>query len=136
MFSANKITMGVLASKTGCDVETVRYYEKMDLMPEPPRSKGGHRLYALDHVKRLTFIRRCRELGFSIKQVKSMLSFIDEPGHVCGEVKAMALQHSKVIKQKIKDLTRLEKALKSMAGKCVEEKYSAEKCPIIDALYK
>jgi MerR family mercuric resistance operon transcriptional regulator len=105
-------------------------------MPEPPRSAGGHRLYALDHVKRLTFIRRCRELGFSIEEVKEMLSFIDEPGHACSEVKSMTLQHAKKIKQKIKDLTRLEKALKSMAGKCEGEKYSVEQCPIIDVLYE
>jgi MerR family transcriptional regulator, mercuric resistance operon regulatory protein len=136
MSSTNKITMGILAKKTGCNVETVRYYEKTGLMPEPPRSEGGHRLYTFEHVKRLAFIRRCRELGFSIEEVKNLLGFIDEPGHTCGEVKAMTMQHAKEIRQKIKDLTRLEKALKSMAGKCDGEKYSADQCPIIDLLYE
>jgi len=136
MSSANKITMGILANKTGCNVETIRYYEKTGIMPEPPRSEGGHRLYSLEHVKRLTFIRRCRELDFSIEQVKDMLNFIDDENHTCGEVRAMTLHHVKQIRQKIKDLTRLEKALKLMAGKCGSEQSSAKSCPIIDVLYK
>ena len=128
--------MGVLASEAGCKVETVRYYEKIGLMPEPSRSEGGHRLYALDHVKRMIFIRKCRKLGFSIEQVKNMLRFIDEPNHACGEVKAMAMQQAAEVKQKIKELKRLESALYSMADQCVEEKSSAKGCPIIDALFK
>lgn len=138
MFSSKnrKITVGVLAAETDCNVETVRYYEKSGLMPEPSRSEGGHRLYTLDHIKRLTFIRKCRELGFSIEQVKNMLRFIDEPGHACSEVKLMTLQHAKEIQQKIEDLKRLEKALNSMAEQCAREEYTAEQCPIIDALYQ
>jgi len=136
MSAANKITMGVIATKTGCNVETVRYYEKINLMPEPARSQGGHRLYTEDHIKRLTFIRRCRDLGFSIEQVKKLLVFTDEPEHSCGEVRAMTLLHAKDIRKKIKDLTRLEKSLKSIMGKCEGEKLSVENCPIIDMLFK
>ncbi len=135
MPSANKITMGVLAAKTGCKVETVRYYEKMGLMPEPPRSEGGHRLYAREHVKRLIFIRRCRDLDFNIEQVKYLLSFIDEPEHTCGEVREMTIKHVKEIRLKIKNLMRLEKSLKLMVGKCDEAGCSAELCPIIEVLY-
>lgn len=135
MNMGKKITVGILASETGCNVETVRYYEKSGLMPEPPRSGGGHRLYSFDHVKRLTFIRRCRELGFSIKQVKKLLALIDEPGHGCGEVKAQALAHVVEIQEKIEDLRRLEKVLQSMSEQCREDEFSAQNCPIIESLY-
>ncbi len=131
-----KITVGVLASETGCNVETVRYYEKSGLMPEPSRSQGGHRLYSFDHVKRLTFIRRCRELGFSIKQVKNLLMMIDEPGHCCGEVKEQALSHVEEIQEKIEDLRQLEKVLLSMSEQCHTDEYAAQNCPIIESLYK
>lgn len=135
MNAGKKITVGILASETGCNIETVRYYEKSGLMPEPSRSEGGHRLYTFDHVKRLTFIRRCRELGFNIVQVKGLLKLIDEPGHGCGEVKAQALAHIEEIQEKIEDLRRLEKVLQSMSEQCHEDEYSAQNCPIIESLY-
>ena len=59
-----RLTIGTLARRAGSNVETVRYYERIGLMPEPPRTAGGHRLYGEEHVRRLYFIRRCRELGF------------------------------------------------------------------------
>ena len=85
----NSVTfsIGQLAKRVNCKVETVHYYEKSGLMPEPPRTEGGHRIYVLSHLKRLNFIRRCRDLGFTIKQIKELLKFIDEPNHYCGEVK-------------------------------------------------
>ncbi len=86
-----EFSTGQLAKKAKCKVETVHYYEKSGLMPEPPRTEGGHIIYALSHIKRLNFIRRCRELGFSIEQIKELLKLIDEPGHHCGEVKGLAI---------------------------------------------
>lgn len=136
MNAGKKMTVGVLAAETGCNIETVRYYEKAALMPEPLRSEGGHRLYSFEHVKRLTFIRRCRELGFSIKQVKNLLTMIDEPGHSCGEVQRQAQTHIEEIQEKIEDLRRLEKVLLSMSEQCCEDKYTAQNCPIIESLYK
>lgn len=136
MKTAKKITVGILASETGCNIETVRYYEKSGLMPEPSRSEGGHRLYSFDHVKRLTFIRRCRELGFSVKQVNGLLKMVDEPGHCCGEVKEKALAHAGEIQEKIEDLRQLEKVLLSMSEQCHADEYSAKDCPIIESLYK
>lgn len=127
--------IGQLASEADCRVETVHYYEKTGLMPEPPRTEGGHRMYAFSDVKRLNFIRRCRDLGFSIEQIKEMLKFIDEPGHYCGEVKAMAMLQSRDIQRKIDDLKRLQRALTQMVGQCKGEKFSIDDCPIIDALY-
>ncbi len=127
--------IGQLAKKANCKVETVHYYEKTGIMPEPPRTEGGHRIYTLQHVKRLNFIRRTRELGFSIEQIKNLLKFIDEPNHYCGEVKAMAMLHAREVQQKIDDLQRLKSALNSMVSQCKGEGFSIDDCPIIDALY-
>ncbi|NAW58965.1 MULTISPECIES: MerR family DNA-binding protein [unclassified Vibrio] len=109
--------------------------EKIGLMPDPPRTEGGHRMYALSHVKRLNFIRRSRELGFSIVQIKELLTFIDEPNHYCGEVKAVAMLQARAIQQKIDDLERLKQALNSMVSQCKGASISIDSCPIIDALY-
>ena len=128
-------SIGKLAKQANCKVETVHYYEKTGLMPEPPRTEGGHRVYALEHAKRLNFIRRSRELGFSIEQIKELLRFIDEPDHYCGEVKAMAMQQARVVQQKINDLERLKTGLNQMVAQCKGQGYSVEDCPIIDALY-
>lgn len=135
MMDKQLFLIGKLAKQAGCKVETVHYYEKTGLMPEPPRTEGGHRVYTLTHIKRLNFIRRTRELGFSIEQVKELLKFIDEPDHYCGEVKAMAMLKVREVQEKIDDLQRLKKALNLMVGQCKGKKYSIDDCPIIDALY-
>ena len=127
--------IGQLAKQANCKVETIHYYEKTGIMPEPPRTEGGHRIYTLQYVKRLNFIRRTRELGFSIEQIKNLLKFIDEPNHYCGEVKAMAMLHAREVQQKIDDLQRLKSALNSMVSQCKGEGFSIDDCPIIDALY-
>jgi len=126
---------GQLAKKANCKVETVYYYEKIGLIPEPPRTQGGHRSYDLDHAKRLNFIRRSRELGFTIVQIKELLKFIDEPHHYCGEVKAMAMLQAREAQKKIDDLERLKLALTKMVSQCKGSGYSINNCPIIDALY-
>lgn len=128
-------SVGELATASGCKVETVRYYEKIGLMPEPPRTTGGHRLYSLNLLKRLTFIRRSRELGFPIEQIRELLRFIDEPGHTCSEVNEMAMLHTRAVQEKIDDLKRLQKALNDMAARCKGKGYALEDCPIIDALF-
>ena len=128
-------TIGDLAAACGCKVETVRYYEKTGLMPDPPRTEGGHRVYSLAMKKRLVFIRRSRELGFTIGQVSELLSFVDEPNHTCGEVRGMAVLQARAAQEKIDDLKRLQKALNEMAARCKGGRYKVEDCPIIDALY-
>lgn len=128
-------TIGDLATACDIKVETVRYYEKTGLIPEPPRTAGGHRVYALPHLKRMVFIRRSRELGFSIEQVSELLHLVDEPGHSCGEVKAMALLQARAAQEKIDHLKRLQKALNDMAVRCKGKNSSVEDCPIIDALF-
>lgn len=128
-------SIGDLAAACGCKVETVRYYEKTGLMPDPPRTGGGHRVYSLPMKKRLVFIRRSRELGFTIEQVGELLSFVDEPDHTCGEVRGMAKLQARVAQKKIDDLKRLQKALNEMAARCRGGRYKVEDCAIIDALF-
>jgi len=128
-------SIGQLAQKANCKVETVHYYEKTGLMPEPPRTEGGHRSYDIRHVKRLNYIRRSRELGFSIEQIKELLKFIDEPDHYCGEIKAMAMLQAREVQQKINDLEKLKIALNDMVRQCKGNNLSIDNCPIIDALY-
>ncbi|HHF0568045.1 TPA: helix-turn-helix domain-containing protein [Vibrio alginolyticus] len=130
-----QFSIGQVAERAGCKVETVHYYEKTGLMSDPPRTEGGHRVYALSHVKRLNLIRRSRELGFSIEQIKELLKFIDEPDHYCGEVRAMAMLQARAVQQKIDDLQRLKKALNTMVSQCKGSRYSIDDCPVIDALY-
>lgn len=134
--SKSEFSMGQLAARAGSKVETVRYYEKAGLMPEPPRTAGGHRMYSRAHLKRLVLIHRSRKLGFPIEQVRELLKLIDELHHTCGEVKALAVLQAREVKRKIDDLERLRRALNQMAAQCAGGGYSTDDCPIIDALFE
>ncbi len=129
-----QFTIGPLSRQTGCKVETIRYYEKIGLMPKPPRTEGGHRLYGQDHLKRLSFIRRSRELGFTLEQVRNLLSLVDGDGFTCDEVKEMTLRHAGDVRQKIADLRMLERVLKDMVLEC--NRGAVPECPVIDALFR
>lgn len=75
--ASSRLTIGPLSKRTGCNIETIRYYERVGLLPAPGRSPGGYRLYEDQHLKRLTFIRRARALGFSIDEVRKLLRLAD-----------------------------------------------------------
>ena len=128
-----ELTRGALAARTGCNVETIRYYEQVRLLPPPPRSAGGHRLYGRDLVKRLNFIRRSRDLGFTIKEVRELLRLVDGGTYTCAEVEELARDHVREIRRKIADLRRLQKVLETMAAQC--NGGAVPDCPIIDALF-
>lgn len=127
------LTIGALSKRAGVNIETIRYYERSGLMPEPPRSEGGHRLYSRDHLKRLAFIRRSRELGFSLEEIRALLRLVDGGDYTCGEVKALTDRHLKEVRQKIADLQRLEKTLGEISSQC--EGGAVPECPIIEALF-
>ncbi len=127
-------TIGALSKGTSCHIETIRYYERIGLMPKPPRSPGGHRLYEEDHLRRLTFIRRSRELGFTLEEVRGLLRLVDGGSYTCAEVKALTLDHAAEVRRKVADLRRLERVLKEMAAEC--DGGEVPECPIIDALYQ
>lgn len=124
--------IGTLSRRTGVNIETIRYYERIGIMPEPPRSTGGQRIYETSHRRRLTFVRRSRELGFSLDEIRALLGLVDGGAYTCGEVHEMTLAHIADIRRKIADLRRMEQVLKDMAAKC--EGGDVPECPILDAL--
>ena len=122
-----------MSQKTGVNIETIRYYERIGIMPKPDRTEGGNRQYNHDQLKRLFFIRRCRELGFRIEEIRELLQMVDGDNFTCGEVHTMTTNHLKSVKKKLSDLRRLEKSLKAMAAEC--SKGDVPDCPVIDTLF-
>ena len=127
------VTIGGLSHKTGCHIETIRYYEKIGLLPKSIRSGGGHRLYGADQIKRLGFIRRSRELGFSLEDIRGLLALVDGHRYTCQQVKAVTERHVESVRKKVADLRRLEKTLSGIAAQCKGKQ--VPDCPIIDALF-
>ena len=125
--------IGALSGRTGCSIETIRYYERIGLLPAPPRSAGGHRVYDDDHLKRLTFIRRGRALGFTLDQVRGLLGLVDGGDFSCDEVRQLTLAHLGEIRDKIADLRRLQQTLDEMAAQC--DRGELPDCPIIETLF-
>ena len=128
------VGIGALSQTTGVNIETIRYYERIAILPPPPRSPGGHRLYGVDHMKRLAFVRRSRELGFSLQEVRGLLDLVDGGAGTCDQVKAMTLDHLHDVRRRIADLRRMERVLRGMAATC--EGGDVPDCPIIDTLFR
>ena len=129
---ATRVTIGRLADMTGCHLETIRYYERIGLLRPPARSAGGHRIYAADAIARLAFIRRARELGFTLEQVRMLLRLADGGHYTCAQVRGLALDHLEDIRRKAADLRRIERALADMAARCVGGR--VPRCAVMDAL--
>ena len=129
---ATHFPIGTLSAETGVNIETIRYYEKIGLIPAPPRTEGRQRVYDAIHLKRLTFIRRGRELGFSLNEIRALLGLVRGGDLSCAEVKTMTEQHVTDIRRKVKDLKRLERVLTELADKCRGN--AVPDCPILDVL--
>jgi MerR family mercuric resistance operon transcriptional regulator len=114
------------------NIETIRYYERIGVMPAPPRTEGRQRVYDEAHLKRLTFIRRGRELGFTLDQIRDLLGLARDHDLTCTEVKAMTEEHVADIRRKMKDLKKLERVLTDLAAQCSGD--AVPDCPILDAL--
>lgn len=127
-----RLTIGTLSERTEVNIETIRYYERIGILPKPPRSAGGHRLYANEHKQRLVFIRRSRALGFSLQEVRLLLGLSGGRRLTCAKVKSITEQHVTEIRRKIKDLRRLERVLSDMAAQCRGDEIP--ECPILEAL--
>jgi MerR family transcriptional regulator, mercuric resistance operon regulatory protein len=125
-------TIGQLAQDTGSNVETVRYYERIGLLAHPARTSGGRRVYVDTDVRRLGFIRRARELGFSIDEIRVLLTMADGSA-ACADIHALTVRHRDVVRSKISDLKRLERTLSNAAAQC--SRNASPDCPVIDALY-
>jgi len=120
--------------RTGCNVETIRYYERIGLMHSTSRSEGGHRLYAEPAVRRLGFIRRTRQLGFTLEEVRTLLRLVDGGRYTCAQVKGITIHHLDDVRRKVADLQKIERVLREMAAQC--EGGRVPKCPVIDALFE
>jgi MerR family mercuric resistance operon transcriptional regulator len=111
------LTIGRLAQASGVNLETIRYYERIGLLQPPPRTAGGHRAYEDAHRRTLRFIRRARELGFTIEQVRELLK-LSENAQPCGAVLAISTAHLADVRRKLADLTRLEAILAGAVSQC------------------
>ena len=133
MEETGRIAIGALSKHTGTNIETIRYYERVGLLPAPGRSSGGYRVYSSDHLKRLNFVRRARALGFSIEQVRTLLRLADERQRPCAEVRVVAEAHLKDVRAKIADLRKMERVLQATVAGCATGR--SAHCPVIEALY-
>ena len=127
------LTTGQLAREAQVNVETVRYYERRGLIPEPPRLESGYRHYSQDIAARIGFIKRAQELGFSLKEVSELLSLRAGPDATCADVKSKAEAKLSSIEEKMRDLQRMKDALAELIAACGGPGPTGE-CPILDAL--
>jgi len=128
------IFIGELSRQSGVNIETIRYYERVGVLSKPPRSGGGHRLYAGEHLKRLTFVRRARELGFALAEIRALLALADGGDYACDEVRDMTRHHLRAVQRRIADLRRMARVLRDVVTEC--EGGNVPDCPILDALFK
>lgn len=124
--------IGHLSAETGCPVETIRYYERIGLLPAPLRTEGGHRVYGPRQRERLSFILRARELGFSLEEIGELAGLAEGDQRACAAAEAIANRHIAAIRTRLADLKRMQAALQGLAEDC-RRGHSAD-CPILESL--
>lgn len=127
------MTIGRVAKAAGVGVETVRFYEREGLIPEPPRRASGYRQYPPATVRRLVFIRRAKELGFTLRQIGQLLGLRVHPDQACGPVRQAAEAKIVEVQQRIDDLQRIKTVLLDLVEACGDERETSD-CPILRAL--
>lgn len=127
-----KVKIGELARMTGCEVVTIRYYEKEGLLKKPERTEGNYRLYGDEEIERLRFIRHCRQHGMSLAEIQDLLAFNDNPTVSCDWINALIQKHIANVEKQIEDLTHLKKHLESLYRKCSGGK--KKECGILKSL--
>ncbi len=133
MTSPDTLTTGEAADRANVNVQTVRYYERRGLIPEPPRTSGGFRQYSPDHVARIRFIKRAQELGFTLDEAGELLNLRATPEADRADVRAVAQEKRDEIEQKIADLQRMQTTLNHLIAAC-EGHGTTDDCPILHAL--
>ncbi|MDN3518114.1 helix-turn-helix domain-containing protein [Aquisalimonas lutea] len=128
-----KMRIGQLAGESGCQVETIRYYERIGVLPPAARESNNYRVYDDGHRRRLLFIRRMRDLGFSLDEVRALLRMIDGGTYTCAEVQALGREHLAAVRDKIADLRRVEHALADLVGQCSGA--DTPDCSMLEALF-
>lgn len=129
------LTRGRLAARTGCHIETIRYYEQIGLMPEPARSAAGYRNYGEEHLRRLKFIQHARALGFSGEKIRELLDLTGGADHTRADVKALTDAHVEEIAARIRDLQKIMRRLRQISSYCDGSAASASTCPILESLF-
>jgi DNA-binding transcriptional MerR regulator len=133
MNTDGRLGIGALAQATGVKAVTIRFYEKIRLMPLPPRTEGNYRAYRLEHLQRLRFIRRCRDLGFNLDQVRELLRLSVQGSSDCSGIDRITAKHLEDIERKIADLKSLAAELRRINRQCRGPGPIAE-CRILEAL--
>jgi DNA-binding transcriptional MerR regulator len=128
-----RLSIGQLSKATGVKVVTIRYYEQIKLMPSPLRTEGNYRAYSREHLHRLQFIRRCRDLGFTLDQLRDLLHLSTQAGLKCAAVDRITDNHLSQIEHKIADLSRLAVELRRIKNRCSGKGIIAD-CRILEAL--
>jgi MerR family mercuric resistance operon transcriptional regulator len=126
-------TIGQLAKKANVNLETIRFYERRGLLPEPPRNKSGHRQYSKKDLKRTEFIKRAQSLGFSLQEIFDLLSLRVDSGKTCGDVKPRVKAKLIDIEEKIETLQKMKEVLQRLETNC-PGKGPINECPILEAL--
>ena len=124
--------IGAAAAASGCHIETIRYYERVGLLPPPARTPGGYREYLPEEVERLRFITRGRELGFSLEEIRSLLALSDDPALSCHDVDELARHHLADIQQRMRELRCIARELERTMASCAGGKRG--QCAILGAL--
>lgn len=125
--------IGELANATGTQIETIRYYERVGLLPTPARTEGNFRVYTEEHARRLTFIRHCRSLDMTLDEIRRLLRLKDAPEENCSDVNVLLDSHIGHVAERIRELRALEKQLKSLRNRCGETEVAA-RCGILSEL--
>lgn len=126
------LSIGALSRLTGVHIETIRYYERVKMLPAPPRTEAGRRTYGQSHRRTLGFIRRARDLGFSLGEIRALLDLDGSGRTSCAEVREIASLHLVSVRAKLADLARLEAVLSETVAQCVAN--LTPKCPVLDIL--
>jgi len=129
---AGTLPIGQLSRRSGVNIETIRYYERINMLPPPPRTASGRRVYDSTHVRILAFIRRSRELGFSLDEIRGLMRLGGPEKATCRQVREIAAHHLESIRAKLNDLKKLERLLAETVARCSGK--TVPDCPVLDIL--
>ena len=130
--AGKSLPIGTLAQRTGCSIDTIRYYERMDLLPEVGRSPGGHRQYGNEHVGRLRFIRRSRDLGLGLNEVRDLIAGIDGHANDCKAIRSLLSAHACDVRRRIAELKQLQANIEALLDACGDS--DLRSCRIVESM--
>ena len=130
----NGFTIGTVAQQAGVNIETLRYYERKGIVPKPPRTSSNYRLYSEETVRRVRFVKRAQELGFSLREIKELLALRATRGAKCQDVRRQALHKIEEIDEKMRALEAMKDVLRKLVKECASTRAPVSDCPILESL--